>query len=246
MERNKSMQKQKRFFSKCSRFSLMELLVVIAIIAILAGMLLPALNSAREKGRQIACSSMLKQVGTGFEFYANAYEDRIPRPYDNITSWHHYVYPLMKTGVDFRPLDHIFDEQTKIYCPAAKGIRNGTLFTTYNMNAYAGNLNWWGYGRKIYIQRGRVRMPSKVFLAGEQERGATLGGYNITKTAFTNYIANLADDTKLQTRIAGRHLDGANFLYFDGHVAYSSRSRIPAFSEIALGKDITNTMPGIQ
>ena len=245
MERNKSMQKQKRFFSKCSRFSLIELLVVIAIIAVLAGMLLPALNSAREKGRQISCSSMLKQVGTGFEFYANAYEDRIPRPYDNITSWHHYVYPLMKTGVESGKLDHIFTAQTKIYCPAANP-KLGTLFTTYNMTAYAGSLNWWGYGRNIYIQRGRVRMPSRVFLAGEQEPGATGWGYCISKSAFTNYIANLADDTKLQTRIAGRHLDGANFLYFDGHVAYSSRSQIPAFSEIALGKDITNTMPGMQ
>lgn len=89
-------------------------------------------------------------------------------------------------------------------------------------------------------------MPSRVFLVGEQEPGATGWGYRISKSAFTNYIANLADDTKLQTRIAGRHLDGANFLYFDGHVAYSSRSQIPAFSEIALGKDITNTMPGMQ
>ncbi len=246
MERNKSMQKQKRFFSKCSRFSLIELLVVIAIIAVLAGMLLPALNSAREKGRQISCSSMLKQVGTGFEFYANAYEDRIPRPYDNITSWHHYVYPLMKTGVEFGKGDHIFTAQTKIYCQAAKGTNSGALFTTYNMNACAGYMNWWGYERKIYIQRGRVRMPSRVFLVGEQEPGATGWGYRISKSAFTNYIANLADDTKLQTRIAGRHLDGANFLYFDGHVAYSSRSQIPAFSEIALGKDITNTMPGMQ
>jgi len=83
-------------------------------------------------------------------------------------------------------------------------------------------------------------------LAGEQEPGATLGGYCISKSAFTNYIANLSDDTKLQTRIAGRHLDGANFLYFDGHVAYSSRSRIPVFSDIALGKNITSTMPGMQ
>lgn len=99
-----------------SGFTLIELLVVIAIIAILAAMLLPALNSAREKGRAAHCTGNLKQLAQAWNFYTDDSEGWCPGGFYGGTL--NKFYPQSHWQLQFKSNGYINENVTR--CPSSK------------------------------------------------------------------------------------------------------------------------------
>jgi prepilin-type N-terminal cleavage/methylation domain-containing protein/prepilin-type processing-associated H-X9-DG protein len=118
--------------AKKRNFTLIELLVVIAIIAILASMLLPALNKARDKAKAIACVNNLKQIGTGVALYQADYEGFFPGKCNQSTTFYNNLAPYLNLIND----STLRKKQTIYTCPDDK---QRIAFGDYLNGSYAQN-----------------------------------------------------------------------------------------------------------
>ena len=206
-------------------FTLIELLVVIAIIAILASMLLPALQQARERAYAASCLSNLKEVGSALTHYADNHSGFLVPfeaswPVGNVSAayWQQRLV-LLKLVPHYKTTFDVSVPNGVLRCPAEKrnslngqSLWNSWKGTHYGMNYFAqNNHNTWG-GIKYWARRrlSSIYQPSRAYYVMDAGLGIDTSGN--TKYPYPSIRAGF-------TNIAIRHSGKFNAVHFDGHAA---------------------------
>ncbi len=235
---------------KRQNFTLTELLVVISIIAILAGIMLPALNRSRTSALGTACSSNLKQVGGVFTLFANDNDDALPpadfkalaTPGNTATEllkdeahipW--YAGLAKRKYLDKSPFSKE-NQMTKTFvnCPLLSGAPG-------KYNAYGvpvGNKN---VGTEIsnnagIFKRKRIEMDGSYALAADSAYKKDVK----QEAYFLSEIVDGTNDNKVDGEIAFRHMVRANVLMLDGRVENldtAKATRILTYKDGESGKE---------